>query len=78
MKKILTITTEDFIDPNQMQQPFYCWEFRNGTKMAELEPYIDVLILNGVYVLNRFGKVNCQAELTDLIDTSNVPNKLFK
>lgn len=76
MKKVLILTTEDFINPDQMQQPFYTWEFKNGRKMSEFEHDIDVLILNGQYILNRFGEINKPATLEELItQKTNMLNK---
>lgn len=74
MKKVLILTTEDFINPEQMQQPFYLWEFKNGRKMCEFEYEIDVLILNGQYILNRFGEINKNATLEELIKPTYSPN----
>lgn len=70
MKKVLILTTDDFINPEQIQQPFYKWEFKNGRKMSEFEAEIDVLILNGQYILNRFGATNKPATLEELIKTT--------
>jgi|GEM_PF-2807223 hypothetical protein len=57
MKKILVLTTDDFSNPEEVQQQFFKGKLKHGDLMKE-ERECTHIIFNGKYIKNRTGNLD--------------------